>query len=592
MNPCARLIAVLAAGWLAIWTAGCVRPEDIDHTLVTRYQRQLAQRGPQPRQGREGLGLLQPARGATGPSFPVHPDPATDRPQVYLGLDQAIMRCLANNPEIRTVSFEPAIRRQEAIEAAAAFDSVVFAGASHEKTDVQTASLFDQGLSWNTNYQAGMRQRTITGAQWELSWNLQHLRDTTFLTALDNRYDNRLAMQLTQPLLRNAGPAVNLAQMHVAQINQRADLAAFRQKAEQVVTEVVNSYWGLVQARRDLAIQQKLLDATGTTLQRVQARQELDATSVEINQIKSAYESRLASLIRARKAVWDAQDELVRRLADAQLNLLADFEIIPTTELIQEPVQVEATDRLATALQHNPVLEQVRLAIDRADLAVKVARNQAMPRLDLVMTGSLQGLNRSGDNAVETAWGGDYASYGVGLQFEYPLGNRERRAQLRQTQLRQAQAVSTLQDQADQLAAQLYERARQVAISHQAAQAQQRAVEAAAAQLRALEDLERIRARLTPEFLQVKLGAQEALAGAERAQLGALVEYNQALADLDRVSGTTLISHRVELALPAVLGEAAWPDPAELPVPLRPMTMPANPATQPAPLDLQPIVRQ
>jgi hypothetical protein len=71
---------------------------------------------------------------------------------------------------------------------------------------------------------------------------------------------------------------------------------------------------------------------------------------------------------------------------------------------------------------------------------------------------------------------------------------------------------------------------------------------------------EEIRGRLTPEFLLVKLNAQETLANAELAALQALVDYNVAMSDLALVSGTVLELHGVKLALPVVLGEEPWPE--------------------------------
>ncbi|HAU37421.1 MAG TPA: TolC family protein, partial [Phycisphaerales bacterium] len=64
----------------------------------------------------------------------------------------------------------------------------------------------------------------------------------------------------TQPLLRDAWPEVNLARMRIASINESASRSAFRAKVEDVVTTVVTTYWSLRQARRDLEIQQWLLD--------------------------------------------------------------------------------------------------------------------------------------------------------------------------------------------------------------------------------------------------------------------------------------------------------------------------------------------
>jgi len=492
--------------------------------------------------------LLKPSPGTTGPQLDMRQDPQTQRTQVPLTLQQAVMRAIANNLDVRIVSFDPAIARQEILQAAAAFDYVVFADYLYKKDDMQTSGPYGGGEVEKASYDLGIKNKTITGAEWSLAWQMSRTAENSFFVGLPKRYEPQLTLQLAQPLLRNAWPVYNLARLDIARLNEKVQMEMFRQNVEQVVSEVVSLYWTLIQSRRDLEIQQQLLDATEQTLHRIQARAELDATSVQINQIKSAYESRRALLLRAQKLVMDVQQQLTKRMADAQLDLLGDYEVIPGTPLVDIPVQVDPTDRLLTALRYNPVLEQARLAIEVADIEVKVAVNQTLPRLDLTASAGLHGLDGRPGQATDNLLTGDYASYSAGLQFEYPLGNRERLAGLRGRRFQRLKTITTLQNIADRLAVDLLERVRQVDASYREMLAQQLAVQAARDQLKAMEDIERIRARLTPEFLQVKLSAQESLANAERSQVRALVEYNIALADLDRVTGTILQTYQVELS--------------------------------------------
>jgi hypothetical protein len=74
--------------------------------------------------------------------------------------------------------------------------------------------------------------------------------------------------------------------------------------------------------------------------------------------------------------------------------------------------------------------------------------------------------------------------------------------------------------------------------------------------LKALEESEPIREKLTPEFILVKLQAQETYAQTRRAQVNALTEFNISLAELARTTGTVLELHRVGDSLTAILEHA------------------------------------
>jgi len=534
--------------------AGCLRPGPIDTRVIAKYHRAMARRNPQDRP-RDGADALRPAPRAVGSPLKVEKHPKTGRPLVKLTLDQAVMRALANSLDIAVVSFDPAVSREQAAEAAAEFDIVLFGTLGYQKSDRRTATALLAGVSKTHTFEVGAKQKTITGASAEVTASMTRVWDNSTFYAFQPRYEPILAAEITQPLLRDAWPGFNLAGLRVARINYKMSMESFRQTVERTITDVISAYWALNQARRSLAIQQDLLDKTVATLKRVKDRAELDAGAVQIKQAEAAVERRRAILIRARKTIRDVQDQLGRLMNDPEVNVLGTCAIVPVTAPVTEKVKLDATDQLLTALAHSPILEQARLAISIADIRVRVAANQTLPRLDLTLSGSLQGLGKTRHAAREQFESVDYVSYGAMLTFEYPVGNRARRAALRRTRLERLKAVTQLQNTVDLVAQSIRDRVREVETAQAEMIAQRAVVVAARGQLQALEDIEEIRGRLTPEFLSIKLAAQESLAVAEFAEIQAVTLYNTALVEIAREVGTVLELNRVKLALPVAIGE-------------------------------------
>ena len=174
----------------------------------------------------------------------------------------------------------------------------------------------------------------------------------------------------------------------------------------------------------------------------------------------------------------------------------------------------------------------------------------------------MQGLDDSPGDAYDWLFTGNYFGWSAGLALEYPLGNRLREAQLGRSKFERLKAITALQNFSDQVALLVTERIRQVDNTYQQWQVQQLAAVTAKAQLKALEDTEEIRGKLTPEFLLVKLQAQEDLARAEQAEQKAIVDYNIALAELAQATGTVLELYPVKSALPFVAAESAQTAPA------------------------------
>lgn len=548
---------------------GCVSDEVDDKGIITSYQQTLAEQGPQQRADTEGkdslrpLDLLRPTPAPEGiPSeVEIVTDPNTGRKIFELTIEQAIVRSLANSPEIRIVSFDPSIAKQDITKAAAEFDITAFGRMNFEQDDNPVNSIYQSGQSDVRLLESGIKQRGITGSEWSLSYALTRSWDDLANRTLPTRYEPILAFQLRQPLLRDAWQQTNLAGVNIARLNHDIAVLDFRQKAEDVSTEVISAYWRLLQARRDFEILQKLLQRTLDTLKKVLGRKEIDATDVQIKQMEASAKAREAVLLQASKRVIDTQDALVRLMADPQVSMLDEVEIVPATipsTTAEEFESFGAGDKrgqaeiLGLAMKKNPIMQQARVAITIADINIRVAQNQEMPRLDLIASSRIQGLDSSQGQAQDSFNSGDYASYAVGLSLEYPLGNRQREAELLRRRFERRKAISTLQNLADQVAIQAKERIRKIETNRAEIEIQAQAAQAARIHLQAVEDSEPIRQRLTPEFLLVKLQAQGALADAQLAQIKAVADFNISLAQLAQTTGTVLELRQVSAALPFV----------------------------------------
>ncbi|KKL57863.1 hypothetical protein LCGC14_2231170, partial [marine sediment metagenome] len=427
---------------LAVGVCGCVRPGDMDVNDMYRLQQSILARSPQNRPT-EGLGLMRPMSRDL-PLLKITKDTKTGQRSIQLELREAVMRALANNVDIAVVSYDPQIAHEQVVQAAAAFDYVLFGSLGYSSTDLAVNHLNFRGVAKNRTYQFGVREQTITGAQWQIS--------NTFVRSWDDAttgrwYQNDLDIQVTQPLLRDAWPEFNLASLRIARLNHKITMSQFRQQVEETVTQVIATYYQLIQARREVEIAQELLVKTKKTYKQVIGRRHIDATKVNRTQALAAVKRREVFEVQAKKVLQDTQDALARLLSDNQINLLQEYKIIPTTPMSHHPVKIDQTDQLLTALRLNPQLEQARLGIQQADINVRVAKNQTLPSLNITAGTTLNGASRASRGVVwDDVWSGRFISYNAALEFEYPIGNRERRALLAESRLGRKKAISQMRN--------------------------------------------------------------------------------------------------------------------------------------------------
>ena len=551
---CPGLFTILLVTSLVL--TGCISEDIHDEGIVTSYQKGQADEGPLKRQSIDGVGLLKQEPKPSLPELETKADPNTGKQIVNLSIEQALMRALSNNPEIRIISFDPSIAKEDITKAVAEFDPAAFGSYNYEKEDnPEDDSFFLGGQSSSRLYEAGLKQKNTLGTEWSASYALIRNWDNLTTRTLSSRFEPVAVLQLRQPLLRDGWDEFNKAGINISGLNYRISLTAFRQATEDVATRVVTAYWALLQAKRDVEIQDFLLNKTIETLERVKDREGIDATAAQISQTETFMKFRESTLLEVRKRRIDVQDVLVQLLSDSQINLLNDFEIIPASSPRLDTIEYEPAKLITEAMTSNPRIQQAKLGVEVAEINIKVAENQALPRLDLVASSRMEGLDRTYGSANQQLGNGDFVSWALGVNFEYPLGNRAREADLRKSKLELSKSKTILYNTSDEVALEARERLRLLERAQKDLRIQKDAVRAAQSYLEGLEDLEKIRPTLTPEFLLVKLQAQESLAEAQRSEIKAVTEFNSAIIQLARATGTVLGLHRIQASLEEIVAD-------------------------------------
>jgi len=308
------------------------------------------------------------------------------------------------------------------------------------------------------------------------------------------------------------------------------------------------------------------------------ARQQLDnnrkmvdagtLAPIELRSTEAQLETAKGNVIVALQGITTAENVLKGLLLKNPTDKMWNAAISPTDEpqLGQATFNLDEATRLA--LKNRPELDQMRLTTEQKDIDIKFYKNQLKPQVDLVGNYGDNGLagtpstviNPStglplGQNVLSRFNGGyfqslsnlfsqDFKSYQVGVHISFPWRNRAAEGNLgralaesRQLDARQRQLVETVEvDVRNALQA--------VEASRQRFEAAQAAELAAKAQYEG--EQERYRAGLSTNFVVLQRQTDWSIARGNT--LRAQTDYNKALADLQRVTGMTLVSNNVQIS--------------------------------------------
>ncbi|HEV8292266.1 MAG TPA: TolC family protein, partial [Tepidisphaeraceae bacterium] len=241
-----------------------------------------------------------------------------------------------------------------------------------------------------------------------------------------------------------------------------------------------------------------------------------------------------------RYQIGELSAQLKALMNDPDLPPTSQYLIVPTDEPVEDPINFELADQIETGLQNRLELMQQSLRIDSASTVVKAAENNVLPKLDITAQVGLEGLGFNFNDAVRSQSNTDFITYGLGFQFEVPIGNRQARAIYQRTLLQRQQAIEQWKLTSENVAQDVV-----VALNNQRQSwhilvAAMRAKYAAEEALHFIEAREQAREPLTPTFIELKLSRQAAVADAQRQEIQEAIRYNVALEALEKAKGTLL----------------------------------------------------
>jgi len=458
---------------------------------------------------------------------------------VRLTLKDAIRRALENSYTIKVQGYNPAIESTRIVEAEAQFDAVFFANITKDKQDRPTPSQLAASFTDIVILESGIRKLLSSGMQVQASYGLTRTKTNLAFATLNPSYFNQFAVEFRQPFLRGFGLDFNRAQIEISQLDRTISLERLRREIRETLFNVEQAYWRLIEARRNVNVIARLLAELETILDSLQRRaaEGFDVYEVQLKLPESRIEQRKAELIRLCNDVRNAEDALKALMNDPDLNLSQDLEIIPAEKPSIEPLIVDQLGEVTAALSHREEMREAMLAIKQAEIAVGVAKNQALPRLDVAFRYVVNGLGGNADSAFSQLSDHDFVDYLISVEFEWPIGNRGPEAALRRARLQQAQAIAAHRAQIESTILEVRQSIRDLKTSYDQIGPNLRAALASEDQLRATRARQEKR---DPPNLQVELDANESLAASRQQLLRSVSDYNIALIDLERKKGTLL----------------------------------------------------
>ena len=407
------------------------------------------------------------------------------------------------------------------------------------------------------NYQFGIGG---AGGGYALTpWGLQYSLSTTLDKSAVQSFDSNglplapftqdtatAGLNLIQPLLKNFWIDSSRASILVAKKTIQYDELGFMLAVMTNISATEQAYYELSYAFENVLVQSNAVVLAEQLV--AENRRKVRAgvlTDLDVAQSLSQLASSQASLLAARQLVIQDENNLKSLITDKYKDLY-DVQLVPADKLLAVPEMFDLEGSWQTAMTRRPDLLQAKTSVERLDVNRRLQKNQLFPELNL--TGSYGRTGLAGN--LGDAYGGiradSFPNYSYGAILSVPLGNQAARNNYKaaKASIEQAQAVYQLVEQNVLIQIQnTIEKAKSdLAQTKATRDARDYADQALQAEQRKL-----LVAGTSTSFIVLQL--QSNLTAARSAEIRALANYNEDLAQLAQFEGTILERHHLTVKI-------------------------------------------
>jgi len=477
---------------------------------------------------------------------------------VQLTLDEFLKRIIERNESVQVKLLELEVNRRKARAEYGAFEPEFFAGTSREinsrentveqqRATLSTTGNFDER---NNLYQGGIETLAPTGTRIRIGYTLRDLKNNLqdqsnflFRGATNGEFQTFFGINLTQPLLKNAGLTANLAGLRLAALGSDIAYQDYRRQLMLVLGAAEAAYWNLYMAQEQVRFFIESVATAERVLQDNRTRvQSGRAAELEILEAEAALALRRSKLSEAEQKLYEAANRIISFYSET---------VLATNRLVRAVDQPDISGRpppffeaWRAAYEWNPDYLSQRQKLMQESVRLGYSRNQRLPELNLKGSYGLNGLGETPADSWDDIERRGFPSWSVGIEFRVPLtGGIKSDNEWAAARIRHRQAQVSLREIETQVVNGLDTVMHKIQSAHDTVTNYQTVVHfnqnllnAALARL----ELGRIESR---KVLDIEADLFES----KNSRLEAMVQYQRARLELELLQGTLLKNRRFEL---------------------------------------------
>jgi len=493
--------------------------------------------------------LIAIAFAAAGPAYADTAEEANASAARKLALAETLQTAVRQNPDLERATIDISVAEASVLQSLGLDDWVVTGTGTWTRTRIPSSPT-NPFVTSATRYSlsAGVAHGLRTGGSISIDANgsLNQTSCIDFMTGQPydcNEYRGGVSLTLFQPLLRDRGERVARAAQRIAAVERDATALAREGVALNTVRNIIQAYWELAYAAREIEIRKGSLELAEEQLRITRAG--IDAGAIaptESLALEQGIAVREEAILLSEIAVSQRSLEL-RRLIGLEVGPgEIDIEASEPPAIADRDFDLDAT--ITRALDRNPSLAILAKTDEANRIEIEITENGLRPRLDATISA---GPNSTGDelgNTVEEIAKLKSYSVSASLSYEHTLGNRAAEGARERSRQQALRTRVDLETGKRETAVAVVNAVNLVRSARKRIEVTQKSIDLAEKNL----DTEKARFEAGDATNFDILRRQEEIEQAQLSHERAIVDYMQAIALVDSLTGDLLDRYGIRIA--------------------------------------------
>jgi outer membrane protein TolC len=496
---------------------------------------------------------------------PPAPDQQPQGPVRRLSIDEATALALEQNINLQVDRINPQVQDLSVSVATSGWTPACFSNFTNRSQTNPPTDIFGGAATVtneNMTSQVGVQQLLPWGgANYTAFWNSGRATTNNIFSSFNPQLSSTMALNFTQPLLRNFKIDSTRQQVLVSRKNREISDVQLQETISATMRNVKNAYWDLVYALNNLAVQRQSLQLAQQSFRDNRARVEIGTMApLDIVRAEAEVAQREEAVIVAELAIRRQEDQL-RALISNPVDQpeFWNVRLEPTDLATFQPIAVDIDAAVRNALANRTDLNASRKQLENNDVNIRYFRNQSLPDVNALVNYSAFGLagtqrdltptfppvelsrsQRNFGGAISDVFASDYPTWSFQVQINYPIGTSNAEANLARARLQDTQARKQLQSSEMSIVTQIRDLGATVQTNAQRVESTRASRALAEKSLEA--EQKKFTAGMTSSFFVTQ--AQRDLADARNRELRAIIDYLKSVIDFETAQQSPLVGGR------------------------------------------------